>query len=290
MVSLSTRGKRAAPTIRKEGFLFQEWLVYQGLAQFVGMLRDWYPDLVKVFYANMRDENGIIYSRDCLRNPDEPKDFTLFKARGMKRDERLCAFVIAWILLPRSGNHAQLTTEDVYLIHALKGRIQTDWTVAVSAHMIKVSKQRIDSLPYTVFLSKVMRNHFIDLTNEVTISCNKKNLIGKLALHQMGLRKKENGWSFKDEHMSVVDEVEPLKVDKSESKYTFKPKTKFEKYMVNQMKLHSAKLSKIEKYLTRVHKKLDYGFDNDNIFGNTSKEEEIDEDDQAKEEFIDIPD
>lgn len=52
--------------------------------------------------------------KDCLRNPDEPRDFTL------------CAFVIVLILLPRGGNHAQLITEDVYLIHALKGRIQTD--------------------------------------------------------------------------------------------------------------------------------------------------------------------
>lgn len=45
----------------------------------------------------------------------------------------------------------------------------------------------------------------------------------------MGLLKDENGWSFKDEHIHVVEEVEPLGVDKSE--YCFKPKTKFEKYV-----------------------------------------------------------
>lgn len=107
----------------------------------------------------------------------------------------------------------------------------------------------------------------------------------------MGLRKSEIGWTFKDEQVLIVEEdLVPLKVDKSESKFTFQPKTNFEKFMVNQMKTHSAKLSKIEKFFARVHRKLDDGFDNDNIFGSDSKEEYMDEDDQADEEFIDISD
>lgn len=52
----------------------------------------------------------------------------------------------------------------------------------------------------------------------------------------------------------------------------------------------SAKLARIEKSLSRVHRKLDNSFDNDNIFGNTYEEEEINEDDHAEEEFIDISD
>ncbi|BAT82061.1 hypothetical protein VIGAN_03200500 [Vigna angularis var. angularis] len=157
------------------------------------MSGDWYPDLIKVFYANLRVENGIICSRvkgvnnkldegissmivgfklgghkshlsvlvinklaiykACLRNPDEPRDFTLFNVGGLKRDDRLCAFVIAWILLPRGGNHAQLTIEDVYLLHALKGRLETDWTVVVCDHMVKISKQNMANLRYAAFLA-----------------------------------------------------------------------------------------------------------------------------------------
>ncbi|WVZ26211.1 hypothetical protein V8G54_004755, partial [Vigna mungo] len=134
-------------------------------------------------------------------------------------DERLCAFVLAWILLPSGGNHAQLTTEDVYIIHALKAKIQIDWTVV-------------------------------------------------------------------DEHVPIVDEVEPLEVDKS--KYYFKPKYEFEQYVVNQLKNQSTRLTKIEKSLSRVHRKLDDGFDNGNIFGNTFEEEEMEEEDPVEEEFIDI--
>ncbi|KAG2384495.1 Pentatricopeptide repeat-containing protein [Vigna angularis] len=91
----------------------------------------------------------VIY-KDCLRSPKELGDFTLFKVGGLEKNERLCAFIIAWILLPR------------------------------------------------------------DVSNEVTLNCSKKNVIKKLALHYMGLRKDEKGWSFKDEHVVEVEEIEPI--------------------------------------------------------------------------------
>ncbi|KOM52110.1 hypothetical protein LR48_Vigan09g076900 [Vigna angularis] len=48
---------------KKEGFLFQEWIAYQGLTDFVQMKGDCYPDLVDVFYTNLRVVNGVIHSR-----------------------------------------------------------------------------------------------------------------------------------------------------------------------------------------------------------------------------------
>ncbi|KOM57436.1 hypothetical protein LR48_Vigan11g046900 [Vigna angularis] len=48
---------------KKEGFLFQEWIAYQGLTDFVQMKGDCYPDLVEVFYLNLRVVNGVIHSR-----------------------------------------------------------------------------------------------------------------------------------------------------------------------------------------------------------------------------------
>ncbi|KOM47755.1 hypothetical protein LR48_Vigan07g145900 [Vigna angularis] len=51
------------PLFKKEGFLFQEWIAYQGLTDFVQMKGDCYLDLVEVFYTNLRVVNGVIYSR-----------------------------------------------------------------------------------------------------------------------------------------------------------------------------------------------------------------------------------
>ncbi|KOM47934.1 hypothetical protein LR48_Vigan07g163800 [Vigna angularis] len=47
----------------KEGFHFQEWIETQGLSTLVQMKGDWYPDLVRVFYINMRNIDGNLHSR-----------------------------------------------------------------------------------------------------------------------------------------------------------------------------------------------------------------------------------
>ncbi|KOM49655.1 hypothetical protein LR48_Vigan08g048200 [Vigna angularis] len=44
-----------------EGFLFPEWLTHQGLAEFVQMKGDCYPELVEVFYNNLKVINGDIH-------------------------------------------------------------------------------------------------------------------------------------------------------------------------------------------------------------------------------------
>lgn len=107
----------------------------------------------------------------------------------------------------------------------------------------------------------------------------------------MGLRKSEIGWAFKDEHV-LVDEkdVVPLEVNNWDVESTFQPKIDFERFIVMQMKIHSTRLNKIEKSLTKVQKKLNDCFDNDDIIKSDSEDEDMDEDDKADEAFIDISD
>ncbi|WVZ20742.1 hypothetical protein V8G54_008064, partial [Vigna mungo] len=118
----------------------------------------------------------------------EPRDFTLFRVGGLEKDEGLCAFVIAWVLLPRGGNQAQLTIED-------------------------------------------------------------------------------------DEHVPVMEEVEPIGVDKSN--YCFKPQSEFEKFVVEQFKKQDVKLNCALKI---------------NAFGGTSKDDSDNEEDKIDEDFIEISD
>lgn len=47
----------------KEGFMFPDWLERQGLSIFVQMKGYWYPELVKVFYHNLRVVEDNIQSR-----------------------------------------------------------------------------------------------------------------------------------------------------------------------------------------------------------------------------------
>jgi len=85
----------------------------------------------------------------------------------MKKDERVLAFIIAWILVPRNGNHAQLTTEDVFLIHAFKSNILIDWSEVVYDTMQKPIKLPNYPLPY-VFWCKVFEHYKIDFSGEAS--------------------------------------------------------------------------------------------------------------------------
>lgn len=131
---------------RNEGFMFQSWLSRQGLKKFVEMADPWYPELVRVFYYNLKISDGTLYSKfkgvdiklanevwtkvagfklggekchlgingfhkftiyqDSLRNPEEIRDYSHYKTEATKKDDILIVFVISWILMSRGSNHA----------------------------------------------------------------------------------------------------------------------------------------------------------------------------------------
>ncbi|KOM57894.1 hypothetical protein LR48_Vigan11g092700 [Vigna angularis] len=77
---------------KREGFIFEEWLVDVGLLKFVEMTGDFYPDLVQVFYHNLKVVDGVIRSR--VKGVDIKIDdkiwlsFTGLKAEGFMSHER----------------------------------------------------------------------------------------------------------------------------------------------------------------------------------------------------------
>lgn len=94
--------------------------------------------------------------QDCLRNLDDCRDYSKYKTGGMKINDRLGAFVISWILMPRGGNRAQVTTGDMFLLKALKENIQVNWPTTIFDNILKVTRLDSAKLPYCVFISKVL--------------------------------------------------------------------------------------------------------------------------------------
>ncbi|KOM54826.1 hypothetical protein LR48_Vigan10g071800 [Vigna angularis] len=177
-----------------------------GLKKFVEMADPWYSELVKVFSCNLKINEGTLYSKvkwvdiklteevwvdiaglkmegekchlgidgfhkfsiyqECLRNPNDIQYYSHYKTGGMKKDDKLVVFIISWILLPRGGNHAQATTEDLLLLKALKDNIQVDWPAAISENMLKVTRLESTKLPYCVFISKILVHFGINCIDE----------------------------------------------------------------------------------------------------------------------------
>ncbi|KOM57415.1 hypothetical protein LR48_Vigan11g044800 [Vigna angularis] len=245
---------------RSEGFLFQEWLKKAGLTKFVELQGDCYPNLVKVFYSNLKKKGNCLTSRvkgkisidysiwkyvagfqqeglnahqgirgfyktdiynNFLKNPDMVGKYESFDIKNLRKEECLCACMITWILLPRGEDRSILNCEDVYLLYALQTSAQTYWSLVISDYMLKFAKQKEYHLPYGVFISKILRMQNVDITHERKICCNKQNVLEELFLDSVGFRKGKEGWIFKDEYIPGTDEMNPVNIDSS--RYEFRP-------------------------------------------------------------------
>ncbi|KOM48033.1 hypothetical protein LR48_Vigan07g173700 [Vigna angularis] len=132
--------------------------------------------------------------------------------------------------------------------------------------MMKVAKKNEYHLPYVVFISRILRLQNVDITNEITIVDNKKNVIEKLFLEHSGLRKSKEGWIFKDEFCPDTDKVDPINIDKS--RYEFRPQTRLKEFVEVRFKRLDEKMSMLQKSFTKLHRKMDYAL-RINAFGDT---------------------
>ncbi|KOM43583.1 hypothetical protein LR48_Vigan05g118800 [Vigna angularis] len=173
--------------------------------------------------------------------------------------------------------------KDMYLLYALQTSIQTDWASVIGDYMMKVAKKNEYHLPYVVFISKILRLQNVDITNEITIVGNKRNVIEKLFLEHSGLRKSKEGWIFKEKFCSDTDKVDPINIDKS--RYEFRPQTKFEEFVEVRFKRLDEKMSMLQKSFTELHRKMDYAL-RINAFGDTYVDDSESEKNNADEKIV----
>ncbi|KOM48239.1 hypothetical protein LR48_Vigan07g194300 [Vigna angularis] len=239
---------------KKEGFLFQEWIAYQGLTDFVQMKGDCYPDLVEVFYTNLRVVNGVIHSRVKGVNItiDDNVWYTVDKQYlhdGLNKEEKLIAYVLTWLLLPGRFFKERMSTEDVFLLNAIKTIIPTNWVAVLKDHMIDLGDKYAHKLPYGVFISQVLILQGVDVSQEDRLVCNKSQEIGIRSLFSIGLERIVNGWFFKDE-LTVGSTPTP-----AADHIAFIPQIDFEKYVVDQFRKKSERDERVEDTLFRWEKK-----------------------------------
>jgi len=277
---------------RNHGFSFPELISHQHLDTFVQLTGDIYPDLVRVFYANLACQDDLLISRvkgvdiylttdvwtdiagfrisgipahrgfpganrldvyqGCLRDPKAKRDYSIFRAGGMKKDERVLAFLTAWILVPRNGNHAQLTTEDVFLLHAFKSNVLVDWSEVISDTMQKAIKLPNYPLPYAVFVCKILELYKVDFSGEASYTPNHTSLIGENALHHMGMSFRGNTWRFKDEPDSDPEDT----ADATRTRYE-QDMLHMVTALFDQHHIWTTKLESIEHQLTSVQQQLE---------------------------------
>ncbi|KOM47333.1 hypothetical protein LR48_Vigan07g103700 [Vigna angularis] len=192
---------------RREGFLFQDWLVdVKGVdikiddeiwLSFTGLKAEDFMSHERNSELNQWTNKKKIY-KEYLRSPTRLKVYKPYLLDGLKMEEKMCAFVLTWVILPGICLRDRLTTIDLFLVHAIKTRIPTNWVAVMSEHMIEIASSHGHILPYGVFISSVLKHHQVDLIGEKKIWCTESSEIGKAALRHNGLKKTKDGWVFND--------------------------------------------------------------------------------------------
>ncbi|KOM40988.1 hypothetical protein LR48_Vigan04g118600 [Vigna angularis] len=105
--------------------------------------------------------------------------------------------------------------EEVALAFLMAAALVVDWLVAISDNMLKVTRLKSATLPYYVFISKVLIHFGVDYIYESSKSYSRTSLINKSALHKMGMQHTPDGWLFKNEVAQEDEEAE--EADEEES-------------------------------------------------------------------------
>ncbi|WVZ15356.1 hypothetical protein V8G54_012922 [Vigna mungo] len=146
------------------------------------MKGDNYDELVEVFYYNVKEIDGKIYSWEKgvdividdniwwkftgLRNEGElSHKFDCPRYRKTRKTEMFKSFM---------RYQRRLTPMDVCLLYAIVFRIQTNWVAVFKGQILEVRMSEGHILPYGVLISKVLEHYGVDFTDE------KKHICGKI--------------------------------------------------------------------------------------------------------------
>ncbi|KOM55258.1 hypothetical protein LR48_Vigan10g115000 [Vigna angularis] len=256
------------------------------------MKGDWYPDLVRVFYNNMRNIDCVLHSRvkgvnvhidndvwfqlarlkaeglfshlrysetnrwlkkkdmysNWLRFPRRYTIERLYVHEGLNKEEKIIAHILAWVILPATPIQVQdkMTTEDVFLLYAIKNDVPTNWVEVIKDHMIDAGTKHARHLPYVVCINKILTLQGVDVSGQKKCSCNFSNVINRNTLTSIGLVKTTKGLCFKDEENMVQSSGSTPALN--EDRTNFIPETNFERFVVE-------KLRRLEQKIDALHEK-----------------------------------
>lgn len=120
--------------------------------------------------ANFPDYNKktLYYSLSRFSEEELTKEIKLYARANVKHywvvgnlfiDERMLHYFLAYVLVPKSGNYAQITDVEVQLLYATLNKIQVNWVYVIMHHMSHHNENNA-SLPYDdmlIFCVEVQR-------------------------------------------------------------------------------------------------------------------------------------
>ncbi|KAF1896038.1 hypothetical protein Lal_00033426 [Lupinus albus] len=127
----------------------------------------------------------------CLRYTFTVTPRGLTNVGALTVENRLLHYIMAYILVQRSTNHAQPTTNDLKMMFAIKKGI------AFSSSKL---------LAYGIFISRVIDHMVIDTFDvEVKLTNSHDHLLGAYLIHKMGIYWLGGTWMYQEDYKTTVD-------------------------------------------------------------------------------------
>ncbi|KAF1881804.1 hypothetical protein Lal_00014555 [Lupinus albus] len=219
--------------LAEQNFSFPHDMEAQGTVQFLELMGQVYPALVREFYANFRYKDGKYWSMifgnlfelnddifmnvgglsssgygigDCswVKENFDPTEGQLTKDGSLSVENRLLHYIIAYILVQRNTNHAQPTVNDLRFMYAVKNNVMINWPEEILKIMNSVSLSQSKLLPYSIFISSIVDYLHINVSDTIIVEyTDKDHLVGESLIDKMGIYKYGTTWQYQEDYTTI---------------------------------------------------------------------------------------
>ncbi|KOM34768.1 hypothetical protein LR48_Vigan02g091800 [Vigna angularis] len=226
------------------GFQFPDLFAVQGLMNLVEQKACIYPDLIRVFYFNLRYRDGIISTKDDavkvhlgLQDFNRLMTFQSFLRHPEQQTNR------------RATNHAQCFEQDLLLLYGILNHIHIDWPALIADTMVKAKKSHSYQFPYALLISRILEYKGVNVEGELVQAIpTVGSEIGDTTFRQMGFITRGRVLIHKDDDHPDEDEDDDIDTHMAEPASTAAPSDAGPSTMPSSSSLsmeeHFARLSK----------------------------------------------
>ena len=125
-------------------------------------------------------------------------------------EDRLLHYVLVRALIPKGGNYAQLSTDDILVMWAMIFEHPINWGYYVIQHILKAKRKANCALPYGMIITTFLQHFKVPLTSEMTLVEIPHFAINVATLTKMGFKEYSGKWYIPGTSGSHPREDTPL--------------------------------------------------------------------------------
>ena len=117
-------------------------------------------------------------------------------------EDRILHYILVCVLIPRAGNYAQISSDDVLVMWVMTSERPINWGYYIIQHMLKVKKKARCALLYGMLITMFLPHFRVPLSGEITLDETPHYPINEGTLSNMGLKNYASQWYIPNKHVS----------------------------------------------------------------------------------------